>query len=117
MGVNSIGVGIQKINKQYYYTSKTLGKSSVWYVWKVQVPMSIQGYVVAGVLVWIDVIRELAISLTLRPRWLDLLSVEIFRCMDLEKLSLSGPWILSMVIITALPTYWIYWIVNKNARN
>ena len=107
MGTDSIGVGIQKVNRQYYYTTKTFGKDSVWYIWKIQIPMSMQSYLIAGILVWIDVIRELVIGLTLRPQWLDLLSVEIFRYMDMEQLSMSGPWILAMVIITIIPIYYI----------
>lgn len=113
MGTDSIGVGIQKVNRQYYHTAKTFGKDSTWYVWKVQIPMSIQSYLIAGILVWIDVIRELVIGLTLRPQWLDLLSVEIFRWMDMEMLSMSGPWILAMVIITILPIYWINIVIKQ----
>jgi iron(III) transport system permease protein len=107
MGVDSIGVGIQKINRQYYYSAKTLGKDSKWYVWNIQIPLSIRAYLIAGILIWIDVIRELAIGLTIRPQWLDLLSVEIFRFMDIELLYMSGPWILAMVLITFIPIYWI----------
>ena len=114
MGIDSIGVGIQKINRQYYYSSKTLGKSSVWYIWNVQIPMSYQSYLVGGILVWIDVIRELVIGLTLRPQWLSLLSVEIYRFMDMEKLSSSGPWILAMVLITIIPIYWINLVVKSS---
>lgn len=114
MGIDSVGVGIQKINRQYYYSSKTLGKSSVWYIWNVQIPMSYQSYLVGGILVWIDVIRELVIGLTLRPQWLSLLSVEIYRFMDMEKLSSSGPWILAMVLITIIPIYWINLVVKSS---
>lgn len=116
LGTDSVGVGIQKINRQYYHTSKTLGKTSPWYVWKVQIPLSIQSYIVAGILVWIDVIRELVISMTLRPQWLELLSVEIFRYMDLEKLSMSGPWILAMVLVTIVPIYWINIVIKAHNK-
>ena len=116
LGTDSVGVGIQKINKQYYHTSKTLGKTSPWYIWKVQIPLSIQSYIVAGILVWIDVIRELIISLTLRPQWLELLSVEIFRYMDLERLSMSGPWIMAMVLITIVPIYFINVVMKQTNR-
>ncbi len=116
MGIDGIGVGIQKINRHYYHTSKSLGKTSSWYIWYVQIPLSIQSYMVAGILIWIDVIRELVISLTLRPQWLDLLSVEIFRYMDLEKLSMSGPWILAMVLMTIIPIYWINIVIKQHNR-
>ena len=114
MGIDSVGVGIQKINAQYYYSAKTLGKSSVWYICNVQIPISYQSYIVGGILVWIDVIRELVIGLTLRPPWLSLLSVEIYRYMDMEKLSSSGPWILAMVVVTIIPIYWINLVLKSS---
>jgi iron(III) transport system permease protein len=116
MGIDSVGVGIQKINVQYYYSAKTLDKSSAWYICNVQIPISYQSYIVGGILVWIDVIRELVIGLTLRPQWLSLLSVEIYRYMDMEKLSSSGPWILAMVVVTIIPIYWIN-LVLKFSKN
>jgi iron(III) transport system permease protein len=112
MGVDSIGVSIQKIDRQYYYSAKTIGKDSEWYIFNVQIPMAMKGYLIAGILIWIDVIRELIIGLTIRPQWLDLLSVEIFRFMDLEMLYMSGPWILAMVMITFIPIYWIHVVMK-----
>lgn len=118
MGVDGVGIGIQKISRQFYYSAKTLGHTSAWYVYKVQMPMSFQSYMITGILVWIDVIRELVIGLTLRPQWLDLLSVEIFRFMDMEKLSSGGPWILALVLITIVPIYWVNLMVkHKNINN
>lgn len=113
MGTDSITVGIQKINKQYYYSSKTLGKDSQWYILNIQIPLINPSYLIAGILVWIDVIRELVIGLTLRPQCLDLLSIEIFKYMDLEILYMSGPWILAMVLITIIPIYWINIIIRR----
>ena len=112
MGMNNIGVGIQKINQRFYYISKAFKKKQSWYIWNVQIPLSVKGYIMAAVMVWIDVIRELVISLTLRPQGLDLLSVEIFRFMDNEVLYMSGPWILMMVIITVIPITYLKLIVK-----
>lgn len=112
MGIDSIGVSIQKINREYYYSAKTLGKDTPWYIKKIQIPISIQGYIVAGILVWTDVIRELVIGLTIRPQWLELLSVEIYRYMDMEILYMSGPWILSMVLITLIPISYIHLVMK-----
>jgi iron(III) transport system permease protein len=114
IGVDNISAPIQKIHKQHYHSSKLLGHSSLWYIKNVQFPLGFQIYLVAGLLVWIDVIRELVIGLTIRPQGLNLLSIEIFRFMDLEQLSMSGPWILSMVILTMVPIYFINMVLKQN---
>jgi len=113
MGMNNIGIGIQKINQKFYYVSETFKKSGFWYIWNVQIPLSMKGYIVASVMVWIDVIRELVIGLTLRPPGFDLLSVKIYSFMDSEMISMSGPWILTMVLITILPFLYLKMIAKK----
>ena len=109
LSMDSIYTGLQKIDRNYYYSAKGLGKDSNWYKWWVQLPLAIKSYVVGGMLVWIDVMRELVIGYIVRPQWLDLLSVKIFSFVDLELLYMSGPWILAMVLITLIPIY----LVNK----
>lgn len=113
MGMDTIGVGIQKINHKFYYSSKAFKKNQSWYIWNVQIPLSQKGYIVAAIMVWIEVIRELVISTTLRPQGFDLLSVEIFRFMDLELLYMSGPWILMMVIITVIPITYLKLVLKS----
>lgn len=107
IGIDGVSIGLNKIPRQLYYDAKSFGKSSTWYIKNVQLPLSVKSYLLAFLLVWIDVIRELAIGLTIRPQGLDLLSIEIFKCMDLEMLSMSSPWILSMVLITIFPIYMV----------
>jgi len=113
LGVDTVGVGLQKINRQYYYSTKTLGKDSAWYINHIQIPIAYKSYIIAFILIWIDVIRELVIGLSLRPEWLNLVSIKIFSCMDLEILYMSGPWILGMVLITIIPIF----VVNKLIKN
>jgi iron(III) transport system permease protein len=107
LGVDGISISLRQIPRQYYYIAKSYGKNSMWYVKNIQIPLSKQCYVATFILIWIDVIRELVIGLTIRPQWLHLLSIEIFRFMDLEMLSMSGPWILSMVVVTIIPIFWL----------
>lgn len=115
IGIDGINSGLEKISRQYYYSAKTLGKNTFWYILNIQIPLSLQCYLASFVLIWIDVMRELTISLTLRPPQMNLLSIEIFRYMDLEMLNMSGPWILSMVVVTIIPIYWLNKFIKLNS--
>jgi len=112
IGVDGISLGLNKIPRQLYYDVKSFGKDSIWYIKNVQIPLSFKSYLMAGLLIWIDVMRELPIGLTSRPQWLDLVSIEIFRCMDLEMLSTSSPYILSMIVSTLIPIYFVNLVVK-----
>jgi iron(III) transport system permease protein len=112
LSMDSVYAGLQKVDRQYYYSAKGLGKTSNWYKWWVQLPIAQKSYIVGGILVWIDVMRELVIGYIVRPQWIDLLSVKIFSFIDLELLYMAGPWILAMVVITLIPIWWVNRIVK-----
>lgn len=116
LSMDSVYTGLQKIDRVYYYSSKGFGKNSNWYKWYIQMPLAKKSYVVGGILVWIDVMRELVIGYALRPDWLDLLSVKIYSFIDVELMYLSGPWILMMVIITLIPIWWVNKIIKMGNK-
>lgn len=117
LSMDSVYAGLQKIDRNYYYSAKGFGKDSNWYKWWVQLPIAQKSYIVGGTMVWIDVMRELVIGYILRPQWLDLLSVKIFSFIDTEQLHLAGPWILAMVLITLIPIWWVNKLFKMEKTN
>lgn len=98
---------INKIDRRLYYSAKSLKKSSFWFVKNVQVPLSMNSIVLGFALVFVDVVRELPIMLTLRPVGFETLSTKIFYFYDSEMMYMSAPYIVLMMLITAPLLYLI----------
>lgn len=106
----SINGYIIRIDRKMYYSAKSLGKTSGWFVKNIQMPLSKRGIILGSMLVFIDVVRELPIMLTLRPYNFETLSTKIFYYYNSEWLFYTAPYFIIMVICT-MPT--IFYFMRK----
>lgn len=111
----SINGYIIRIDRKMYYSAKSLGKSSNWFVRKIQVPLAKKGIILGSMLVFIDVVRELPIMLTLRPYNFETLSTKIFYYYNSEWLFYTAPYFFIMVLCT-IPSI-IYFMRKLNDRD
>lgn len=66
-GYNSVSSGFSKIGTRYSEAAQTLGKGRLYALWKVELPV-IKGSLVTGfILTFIDILKELPLTLLLRP--------------------------------------------------
>jgi len=66
-GYNSVNSGFSKIGTRYTEAARTLGKGKLYALWKVELPV-IKGSLVTGfILTFIDILKELPLTLLLRP--------------------------------------------------
>ncbi len=78
IGFNNIEAGFSKMGKTYYEASKTLGKTE-WQTFRyVDLPILKPAIISASILTFVDVLKELPLTLILRPFNYDTLATRVF---------------------------------------
>lgn len=78
IGFNSIESGFSKMGKKYYEASKLLGRGD-WYTFRyVDFPILKPAILSAAILTFVDVLKELPLTLILRPFNFDTLATRVF---------------------------------------
>ena len=111
----SINGYIIRIDRKMYYSAKSLGKTSSWFVRNIQMPLAKKGIILGSMLVFIDVVRELPIMLTLRPYNFETLSTKIFYYYNSEWLFYTAPYFMIMLLCT-IPSI-LYFMRKINDTN
>jgi len=78
IGYNNIESGFSKMGKNYYEASKLLGRGEWQTFYYVDYPMLKPAFVSAAILTFVDVIKELPLTLILRPFNFDTLATRVF---------------------------------------
>ena len=79
LGVNSVDASLQKVPRDLTDTARTLGASPRRVLWRIHVPLTRTGLVVALLLVAVEALKELPIVLLLRPFGFNTLSVWVWQ--------------------------------------
>ena len=78
IGFNNIEAGMSKIGKKYYEASKLLGKGE-WNTFRlIDIPMLKPSIISASILTFVDVLKELPLTLILRPFNFDTLATRVY---------------------------------------
>jgi iron(III) transport system permease protein len=78
IGFNSIESGFSKMGKKYYEASKLLGRGE-WYTFRyVDFPILKPAILSAAILAFVDVLKELPLTLILRPFNFDTLATRVY---------------------------------------
>jgi iron(III) transport system permease protein len=78
IGFNNIEAGMSKIGKKYYEASKLLGKGDIRTFIEVDFPMLKTAVISGAILTFVDVLKELPLTLILRPFNFDTLATRVF---------------------------------------
>ncbi|MFF5995791.1 iron ABC transporter permease [Lysinibacillus sp. KU-BSD001] len=109
IGFNSIEAGYEKIGTNFRDASRLLGASVTKTFFKVDVPM-MKGAIVSGfILVFIDIMKEIPLTLILRPFNFDTLATKAFQYASDEKIMEASQASLFIIAISALAIF----IFNK----
>jgi iron(III) transport system permease protein len=79
LGVNSVDASLQKVPQDLTDSARTLGASPRRVLWRIHLPLSRTGLVVALLLVAVEALKELPIVLLLRPFGFNTLSVWVWQ--------------------------------------
>lgn len=113
IGYNSIESGYDKIGTDFRDASRLLGVGLTKTFFKVDVPM-MKGAIISGfILVFIDILKEIPLTLILRPFNFDTLSTKAFQYASDEKIMEASQASLLIVSISALAIIIFYKFLEK----
>ncbi|WP_166667362.1 ABC transporter permease [Hypnocyclicus thermotrophus] len=116
VGYNTINTSFLKIGLKFHESARTLGKSKIYTFFKIDFPMIKSSIFSAYILIFIEIIKELPLTLILRPFNFDTLSTITKKYVEDEMIYHSG--IPSLIIVFICFLGIIYFnILNKNRRN
>ncbi|MEZ7171809.1 ABC transporter permease [Sporosarcina sp. OR05] len=102
IGYNSIEAGFDKIGTDFHDASRMLGVSRLRTFFKIDVPM-MKGAIISGfVLVFVDILKEIPLTLILRPFNYDTLATKAFQYASDEKIMEASQASLLIVGVSAV---------------
>ena len=110
---NPIESGLEKISEKIDYSALNLGASRNKLLLKVHLPMILTTCLIGFLLIFIDILKELPITLILRPFNFNTLSVFTFEYASSEQLVLASLPALLITTIGLIPLVFIDRIVNN----
>ncbi len=105
IGYNSIENSYEKIGKKYTESAYLLGHGKLSTLIKIDVPLLKHGLIAAYIIVFIDVIKELPLTLILRPANYDTLATLVYEYASDERLQESSLAALLLILISAALIY------------
>ena len=113
IGYNSIETGYDKIGTDFRDASRMLGVGLTKTFFKVDLPM-MRGAIISGfILVFIDVMKEIPLTLILRPFNFDTLSTKAFQYASDEKIMEASQASLLIIGVSALAIVFFYKFLDK----
>ncbi len=107
-----VDAGLQRFGPSLAAASRTLGRSEAGTAWSVQLPLARGALFTAGLIVFVDVLKELPATLMLRPFDFDTLAVIANNYALDERLGQAG-WPSLLIIALALPA--VLWLSRQVA--
>jgi iron(III) transport system permease protein len=111
-GYNSVNSGFSKIGTRYSEATQTLGKGRLYALWKVELPV-IKGSLITGfILTFIDILKELPLTLLLRPFNFNTLATRSYEYANDERIMEASVPAL-MIILICMAALLAFAMVNK----
>ncbi|SDW20170.1 iron(III) transport system permease protein [Marinococcus luteus] len=113
VGYNSIESGFEKIGRRYSEASRTLGMGWIKTFFKVDLPM-IRAAVFSGfILVFVDILKELPLTLILRPFNFETLATTAYRYASDERIQETAVPSLSIILVSAIAMFVFHILIEK----
>ena len=113
VGYNSIESGFDKIGNKYTEASRMLGMNMTWTFFKVDVKMIKGPLISAFLLAFIEIIKELPLTLILRPFNFETLSTNAFKYASDEQIHEASLASIIIVVISAIAIYVFHQVLEK----
>ena len=104
---NPIESGLEKISEKIDYSALNLGANKKTLLFKIHLPMIVSSCLIAFLLIFIDILKELPITLILRPFNYNTLSVLTFEYASSEQLAQAAIPALLITLMGLLPLIFI----------
>ncbi|MBW6480795.1 MAG: iron ABC transporter permease [Bacteroidales bacterium] len=103
VGFNSIDSGMERISPSLDEASRSLGLSNMKTLGKINMPLLRGALISAALLVFIDVLKELPLTLILRPFNFDTLAIRAFEFASDERVAEAAPAAMIIIITGMVP--------------
>ena len=101
--LQSVDAALHRVTPHMDDAARSLGLSPAQTLQRVHLPLLRRGLLTAGLLVFIDVMKELPATLVMRPFNFDTLATQAFTLASDERLSEASTAALSIVVVGLLP--------------
>jgi iron(III) transport system permease protein len=107
VGYNSIDSGNARISGKLDQASRSLGVSKLRTMLFINMPLLKQSILAAALLVFIDVLKELPLTLIMRPFNFDTLAIRVFEYASDERIAEASPAALVIILTGVVPVYFL----------
>jgi len=107
VGLNSVESSFEKVGIGVNKASRSLNKSLLETLWKVDLPLIKSGVIAGFILVFIDILKELPATLILRPFNYETLATKTYELASIEMVQESSIYALSIVLVSIIPIVFI----------
>ncbi|BDX06252.1 ABC transporter permease [Planctobacterium marinum] len=113
VGFQHVNNGLNRISPSFDQAGKTLGESDYGVLRKIHFPILKSSLLVGGLMVFVDVLKELPATLILRPFNFDTLAVKTYELASDERLTDASLPALLIVMAGILPV----WVIQRNIKS
>jgi iron(III) transport system permease protein len=103
VALNTVEAGLTKINQSFDDAARVLGEGRTGALLRVHVPILKGSVLTAGIMVFVDVLKELPATLILRPFNFETLAVRVYRFASDERLAEASSAALAIVAVGLVP--------------
>jgi iron(III) transport system permease protein len=103
VSLNAVDAGLAKVTPSMDQAARTLGKGPGRTIWQVHVPMISGSVLTAGLIVFVDVMKELPATLIVRPFNFDTLAIRVYSLASDERLEQAATGSLAIVLVGMVP--------------
>ena len=112
VALGALDGGLARLKPSMRDAARSLGASGGEAVWKVEVPLARGAMLSAGILVFVDTMKELPATLIIRPFDFDTLAVRVYTLASDERLAEASTGALLIVLAGLLPI----WVLTRAMR-
>ncbi len=113
VGYNAIEAGFEKIGSSFTEASRGLGSSVIKTFFRVDIPM-LKGAIFGGfILVFVDILKELPLTLFLQPFNFSTLATQAFRYANDEMVQEAAIASMLIIIVSAICIFYFYKVLDK----
>lgn len=113
VGYNAIEAGFEKIGTSYTEASRGLGMSTITTFLRVDIPM-LRGAIFGGfILVFVDILKELPLTLFLQPFNFTTLATQAFRYANDEMVQEAALASMLIIIVSGICIYYFHRVLDR----
>ncbi|MEM9830316.1 MAG: iron ABC transporter permease [Bacteroidota bacterium] len=111
---NPLSAGKQNVQQALLEASQSLGKGALHTLWKIELPLLRPALLGAFILVFIDVMKELPLTLILKPYDVQTLAIEAYQYASDERI-IEAAWPSLMIVLTGvLPVIFLNRLIRRD---